>query len=479
MGKTRGSQSFIKNFFVLGFGSFIYLVIGLIGTPVITRLVDPAEYGYMSMFTVYSNIGLMFCGLGLDQTLVRYFYHRDDLDYKRMILFECMSAPMILCAVLGLLILPAALFTNTMGWTSQPISELVLLEINVFVLVVHRYAILLLRLRYHTKQYSTINIIQKATYLIIAVALVVWLRDYYFYILAVSTILSTLIATVCALLLEKEVWDFRALSRENWIPQKELLSYSIPIMFSSGIAMILQRVLGKGGIGLYTAVMNVPLFVIGYRRLGRGFFFGSLLGMACNSLLIDLLAGLPAPQVETMLGVIFGGVLTGAGLGLVFLPGATTGGTDILARLLKRHLREVKMGYVTLAIDTVVLILTGLVFRDISKTLYSAVTLFICSRVLDAVLYGLDYSSVALIISDRYEDVYRAIDKQLDRGVTFLEGRGGYTGAPKTVLMTAVKSRQISELKQLVQCIDPNAFMIVQPAHQVLGEGFKRYSDDI
>ena len=147
MGKTRGSQSFIKNFFVLGFGSFIYLVIGLIGTPVITRLVDPAEYGYMSMFTVYSNIGLMFCGLGLDQTLVRYFYHRDDLDYKRMILFECMSAPMILCAVLGLLILPAALFTNTMGWTSQPISELVLLEINVFVLVVHRYAILLLRLQ--------------------------------------------------------------------------------------------------------------------------------------------------------------------------------------------------------------------------------------------------------------------------------------------------------------------------------------------
>ncbi len=103
----------------------------------------------MSMFTVYSNIGLMFCGLGLDQTLVRYFYHRDDLDYKRTILFECLSAPTILCVVLGLLILPAALFTNTMGWTSQPISELALLEINVFVLVVHRYAILLLRLRYH------------------------------------------------------------------------------------------------------------------------------------------------------------------------------------------------------------------------------------------------------------------------------------------------------------------------------------------
>ena len=133
-----------------------------------------------------------------------------------------------------------------------------------------------------------------------------------------------------------------------------LVPNSLNVGGLSGIAMILQRVLGKGGIGLYTAVMNVPLFVIGYKRLGRGFFFGSLLGMACNSLLIDLLAGLPAPQVETMLGVIFGGVLTGAGLGLVFLPGATTGGTDILARLLKRHFREVKMGYVTLSIDTCV-----------------------------------------------------------------------------------------------------------------------------
>ena len=123
-----------------------------------------------------------------------------------------------------------------------------------------------------------------------------------------------------------------------------LVPNSLNVGGLSGIAMILQRVLGKGGIGLYTAVMNVPLFVIGYRRLGRGFFFGSLLGMACNSLLIDLLAGLPAPQVETMLGVIFGGVLTGAGLGLVFLPGATTGGTDILARLLKRHFRESEDG---------------------------------------------------------------------------------------------------------------------------------------
>ena len=245
----------------------------------------------------------------------------------------------------------------------------------------------------------------------------------------------------------------------------------------TGLATVLNY-LFHWPVGTTSLLMNIPLFIIGYRAMGRVFVIRSLVATVLFSVLIDLIP-LPPMTQQPLLGAVFGGVLLGAGLGLILRGGATTGGTDILARLLKRHLREVKMGYVTLAIDTVVLILTGLVFRDISKTLYSAITLFICSRVLDAVLYGLDYSSVALIISDRYEDVYRAIDKQLDRGVTFLEGRGGYTGAPKTVLMTAVKSRQISELKQLVQCIDPNAFMIVQPAHQVLGEGFKRYSDDI
>lgn len=258
-----------------------------------------------------------------------------------------------------------------------------------------------------------------------------------------------------------------------------LVPHSLNVGGLSGIAMIVQFLLGKGGIGLYTALMNIPLFLLGYKYIGKSFFWGSLVGMLLNSAFIDLLVNIPIPQTEPLLGAIFGGVLTGAGLGVVFLTGASTGGTDILARLLKRKFHVEKLGAVTLCLDCFVLTLTGIVFGDIAKALYSAITLFISAKVLDAVLYGLDYSSVALIISDRYEDVYRAIDKQLDRGVTFLEGRGGYTGAPKTVLMTAVKSRQISELKQLVQCIDPNAFMIVQPAHQVLGEGFKRYSDDI
>lgn len=258
-----------------------------------------------------------------------------------------------------------------------------------------------------------------------------------------------------------------------------LIPHALNVGGLSGIAMIVQYLAGRGGIGFYAALMNIPLFILGYRYIGRSFFWGSLLGMLLNSAFIDLFALLPAIETEPMLGVIFGGLLAGAGLGLVFLTGASTGGTDILARLLKRKFHVEKLGAMTLAVDIVVLSLTGLVFGDITKALYSAVTLFLSAKVLDAVLYGMDNSCVAFIITEQYDEVYLAIDRQLDRGATFLDGHGGYTKAPKNVLMTAVKSRQVSELKLLVQCIDPDAFMIVQPAHQVLGEGFKRYSDDI
>lgn len=265
MGKTLGSQSFIKNYFVLGIGSFIYLGIGLIGTPIITRMVDPAEYGYMSMFTVYSNIGLMFCGLGMDQTLVRYFYHRDDLDYKRTIFFECLSIPIAVFGIVNILIISTAFIPGLIYINNQSVAELILLDINVAVLLIHRYAILLLRLKYHTKQYSTINIIQKTTYLVFVVSLVMLIKDYYFYILAVSTILSTVIATVCAIVWEKNIWNFRHLNRDGWVPRRELLSYSIPIMFSSGITMIfnaldklfINHFCTLTDVGIYTSAMNL------------------------------------------------------------------------------------------------------------------------------------------------------------------------------------------------------------------------------
>lgn len=255
--------------------------------------------------------------------------------------------------------------------------------------------------------------------------------------------------------------------------------HSINVGGVSGVAMLLVEVTGIGSVGVFTVLLNVPLFLMGYKVLGKRFFFGSLFGMLASSLFLDVCSIIPAPQTETLLGALFGGVMSGVGIGLVFMGHASTGGSDIIARLLKRKFRDLKMGKLMLMVDLVIVAFTGVVFRDISKALYSVVILYVSAEVMDAILYGLDYSTVALIITERYDEVYAAIGNQLDRGATFLDGRGGYTGAPKTVIMTAVSRRQVSDLKQLVQSIDPNAFMILQEAHQVLGEGFKRYSDEL
>lgn len=255
--------------------------------------------------------------------------------------------------------------------------------------------------------------------------------------------------------------------------------HSVNVGGVSGVAMLLVEVTGIGSVGVFTAILNVPLFLMGYKVLGKRFFFGSLFGMLASSLFLDVCSSIPAPQTETLLGALFGGVMSGIGLGLVFMGHASTGGSDIVVRLLKRKFRDLKIGRLMLMVDLVVVTLTGIVFRDISKALYSVVILYVSTEVMDAILYGLDYSTVALIITERYDEVYAAIGNQLDRGATFLDGRGGYTGTPKTVIMTAVSRRQVSDLKQLVQSIDPNAFMILQEAHQVLGEGFKRYSDEL
>ena len=164
--------------------------------------------------------------------------------------------------------------------------------------------------------------------------------------------------------------------------------------------------------------------------------------------------------------------------GVVFVAGTSTGGSDILVRLLKPKYRNVPIGQITMCFDAVVVVLTGLVFRDVTKALYTGVTVFICGKVIDAVVYRFDYSKVALIISGEHERIARQIGVKLDRGATFLHGEGSYSGQQTKVILTAVKKQQLAELKELVTGIDPNAFIIVQEAHQVMGEGFSRYSRD-
>ena len=177
-----------------------------------------------------------------------------------------------------------------------------------------------------------------------------------------------------------------------------------------------------------------------------------------------------------LMGAIFGGGLVGLGCGIVLMQGASTGGTDIVARLMKYRFQSMSMGKLVMAADLVIAVITGIAFRDFSKTLYCCVALYISGEAMDAVVYRFDYSLVAVIVTDRSLEIRDAIDQVLDRGCTFLKGEGAYTGNSKNVVYCAVKRRQAAELKELVMGIDPGAFLVLQEAHQVLGEGFERYS---
>ena len=246
----------------------------------------------------------------------------------------------------------------------------------------------------------------------------------------------------------------------------------------SGLSMILVHLLGIGSVGTVTILMNLPLFALGGIKIGKTFFFGSLIGVLFSSVALDLLQALPAPQTEPLLGAVYGGVLCGLGLGTVYAVGASTGGSDIIVRLVKRKMQGVPIGTISICFDLLVAVLTGITFRNMSSTLYSGIAIFITGKVLDAVVYRFDYSIVALIISSHHQTISQAIATELDRGATYLHGQGTYTNQDREVILTAVKRQQIAELKRLVVEIDPNAFIILQEAHQVLGDGFSRYSKE-
>jgi len=246
----------------------------------------------------------------------------------------------------------------------------------------------------------------------------------------------------------------------------------------SGLAMAVVHILGRGSVGTVTLILNIPLFLIAGIKIGKKFFVGSLLGMLLSSVLIDGFAFIPVPQTEPLIGALYGGAICGVGLGLVFMSGASTGGSDIVARLLKLRYRNAPIGFICMCFDFGVVILTAIVFQNVLVALYSGVAIFVTGQIVDAVVYRFDYSKVALIITKQHDEIARQIGKQLDRGATFLNGEGSYTGEEMKVVLTAVKRQQVADLKRIVSEIDPNAFVIMQEAHQVLGDGFSRYSKD-
>jgi len=247
----------------------------------------------------------------------------------------------------------------------------------------------------------------------------------------------------------------------------------------TGIAQFIHHIFPVIPVGATVIVLNIPLFILGWKLIGGKLLIGSLWAMLVSSVIIDAISPLPVWQpMDPMLASVFGGVLMGLSLGLIIQQGSTTGGTDLMARLLKLKLAWLPMGKLLLIIDAVVIVAVAIAFRTLNAMLYGIVAMYIASLVMDGVLYGLDNAKVAYIISDHNEEINRALVHDLDKGVTVLPGQGGYSGAEKRVLMCAFKQKEIAVIKAAVKEIDPDAFLIVCNAHEVLGEGFRAYKKD-
>lgn len=243
----------------------------------------------------------------------------------------------------------------------------------------------------------------------------------------------------------------------------------------SGLAMILNYLFSTP-VGLTSLLMNIPLFLIGYKAMGRVFAFRSLVATVLFSVTIDLVK-LPAMTNDPLLGTLYGGVLLGVGLGLILRGGATTGGTDMIARMVHSKLPFITVGAFLLMIDCLVVILAGVVMGT-SEGLYALISIFASSKVIDMVLAGFSSNKACFIITDKWNEVTGHILHDMDRGVTQLTARGAYSGRERPVVLCVTSPQEVARLKDIVREEDEKAFMFVTDAHEALGEGFSKFSGE-
>lgn len=225
-------------------------------------------------------------------------------------------------------------------------------------------------------------------------------------------------------------------------------------------------------LGLTYFVLNIPLLILGWKFFGRQFIAKTFLGVILVSVFTILTQHFAQPTHDRLLAALYGGVICGLGLGLIFRTGGTTGGSDILARI-ANHLYGITMGRLLFAIDVVVISLVALIIGK-ETAMYSLVALFVGSRVIDFVIEGVSSSRAAIIISEKWGAIAAQIHKELERGTTLLSAQGGYTGQEKQVVYCVVNRNEIVTLKRLVHAIDEEAFIVLNDVHDVLGEGFTR-----
>lgn len=242
----------------------------------------------------------------------------------------------------------------------------------------------------------------------------------------------------------------------------------------TGIAALLHYLI-KLPVGMGVFILNVPLFLIGYRRFSSRFVLLTAAATAFMSFFLDLADLIPYTYTgDRVLAAMFGGVFMGFGLALVMLRGATTGGVDIIAKLLKIRWPHILLGRLILIVDAVIIILTVIVYKDMESAMYSALALFISSRVIDALLYGSERGKLFFIVTKNAPDVKLRIINEMRRGVTQIAVVGGYSGSDRDMLICAVRQFETARLHRVIKATDAEAFVMIAEAGEILGQGFTK-----
>lgn len=248
-----------------------------------------------------------------------------------------------------------------------------------------------------------------------------------------------------------------------------------------GVAIVMHY-LFNFPVGMSALTMDIPLTIIGIRILGPRFGYKTVVGFLLTAFFVDgityLYGDQPLVPDEPLLSSVFGGVFLGLGLGLIFKSKATSGGTDIVAMIISKY-TKMPVGQLLIYVDSVIVLLGLAVFQDWKIPLYSLIVIFITGKVIDTVLQGVNYDKTLFIISEKHQEIRDKIINDLNRGGTFLQGKGMYNGADKSVIFTVVNRREMAILQEYIHQIDPKAFVTVINANEILGEGFKSLSEKV
>lgn len=241
----------------------------------------------------------------------------------------------------------------------------------------------------------------------------------------------------------------------------------------SGLATVINH-LTDWNIGLLNALINLPLLLLGFFYIGKGFMFKTMISVFSFSVFYDYVMPLfPYYEGDHLLAAVFGGVLMGIGIAITFAAEACTGGVDILAKVLQKWFPHVKLGSMMFLVDAFIVIFAAIAYQDITTAMYATIAIFACTQMMDRVLYGMDLGKLIVIVSRKGDEIAQAIMDTADRGVTKLYSKGAYSNEENTTLLCAVRNNEYPHLKREIYQVDPNAFFIVTTASEVVGEGFK------